>query len=727
MTPEQTRRAILACAVSTGSVALFTQAVLFRELSIILRSNDLIVGIVLALWLFSAGIGSILSPFGTRWFRSYFAQTSAAFVSLIILQFAANLLNPGFGQIWPFLKTILLILLSVAPTAMTTGAAFAAFSASFRRYGDPARVYIHEGLGSLIGGVLSLILAALLPPQVSISIITGASFGGIFVFTARTRRGLISALAFIAAFLTIPAMNSIERTIENRLYSGYEVERFESVHGAIQVMSRFDETYLFQGGAYLGSTSDTVDSAPLIHALLATAPPKSNYLIIGGILQGNISAVMAHQPEKIAVIVNDQKLLEKGARSFPAFRKLADPQIEIIIGDPARELRKLKGNFDYILIFPGIPQSAGDGRLITERVFENLATHLSPEGKLFVGFPTAPNIITDDEAALLASVRMAIAPFGDVTAYFGENTALLAFPDSGEFGRKLQSLEPSQVEHLPIPYSVLTTIFEDFRQEDFRRRIETASEQKGYKIEANSWAKPFALFLGLRRWEKLAGGRLLSVFAAIPHVIWYLSFFFILTFSTSTARSGKFEKFRLFLLAFTAGAFGMGSSIWLMYYFQVVGGQLYLAIGLLSALFIVGTIGGASLVTSGKIRFRGWLIVYIAVGISLVATALSALPDFPIWLAIFIFGFYHFLIGSVVGALYPLLLYIADERGIFRNKAPAVIYSADLVGSAIAAPLFGVLLIPVFGMEEAFLFIVIIYFAFFNASRFNKKENKSKG
>jgi len=146
-----------------------------------------------------------------------------------------------------------------------------------------------------------------------------------------------------------------------------------------------------------------------------------------------------------------------------------------------------------------------------------------------------------------------------------------------------------------------------------------------------------------------------------------------------------------------------------MYYFQVVGGQLYFAIGVLSGLFITGSIYGALLVSRGKIGFGIWRVLLLIFISAMAVLNYSAVIDFPIWLAIVIFGAYHLLIGGVVGMLYPLLLYTADEKGLLGTKAPAKIYSADLIGSALTAPLFGILIIPVFGMTRALVLIIAIY------------------
>ncbi|MGC9315729.1 MAG: hypothetical protein ACP5G4_08935, partial [bacterium] len=299
MSADDTRKGILTAAFSSGALALLTQALLFRELSIILRSNDLIIGIVLALWLLMTGLGSLSAPFGKKWFECYIAQTVSAAVSIVWLYILANVLSPGMGQIWPFYRCVILILASSAPIAITTGSLFASLSQAYRQFGDPANVYIREGAGSLAGGILSLFMAIILPPQVAISLTAGVSFAGLLIFTSKSKKALTCIVGLLLVFSTIPLLDSAHRKLTESLYGGYSVERYESTKGAIQILRRENETYLYQNGVYIGSASDTTDSAPLMHGILADSRPEGDYLLVGGILQGAVNSILAHNPKSV--------------------------------------------------------------------------------------------------------------------------------------------------------------------------------------------------------------------------------------------------------------------------------------------------------------------------------------------------------------------------------------------------------------------------------------------
>jgi len=700
MVHTDTRKAILATAFSVGGLGLVTQTSLFRELSIVLRSNDLIVGILLSIWLLFAGLGSVSSPLRARWFGAYIIQTFVAGLSVLWCHFLVNLFDPGLGHIWPFWRTVILIALSVGPIAYLTGAAFSAISRAFCRHGDPARIYITEGIGALLGGILSFALAPLIAPIIVQPILAGVSCSGIIIFLSGKRRAT-GVVGLALAFGLLPIFNTVDNILVKRIYSGYNMQRYESVHGAIQVSQRFDETYFFQGGVYLGASGDTSLTETVIHPVILARDNTRNVLLMGGVLQGSIRNLQRYEPDKITILIEDPKLLIVGSENFRSFRELAEPNIEVLTGEPIREIRNLDGDYDLVLLFPGIPQSSATGRMLSKQVFDELSTLLSDNGTIVVGFPMEPNLITADEAALLSSVKKAMSPIGQVTAYVADGMVTLVAPDNGDFGRSIRDLNTDSLFDSPLPSGMLKGIFEDYRQADLRHRIAKADAPQ------NSVRKPFALLLGLKRWETLAGGGLLRIFADISFGVWAGALMILSIFALSLAIYGKSIKAFIPAMSFLTGACGIGASIWLMYYFQIAAGQLYLAIGLLSSLFMLGSVLGARMASKGLIRLQVWRLYFLAL-IALILI-LDILEPFalPIWLTIIIFGSYNLFTGGIVGSLYPILLYKTDERSLFKSSGPGIIYGSDLLGSALSAPIFGLILIPVFGLTNAALFIIL--------------------
>ena len=161
---------------------------------------------------------------------------------------------------------------------------------------------------------------------------------------------------------------------------------------------------------------------------------------------------------------------------------------------------------------------------------------------------------------------------------------------------------------------------------------------------------------------------------------------------------------------FSVGALGLGMSIFGLYSFQLAVGQLYTAIGLLSSLFLAGTVVGARLSSKDRLNLDIWLrALWLLLPVSFLIILVPGWVP-PLWVAFIIYGIYHIYSGFVVGCLYPLLLKRARNIGIWKHRAPGVLYGFDLLGASVAAPLVGVVLIPSLGVlkTEALLALLII-------------------
>ncbi len=702
MTIENPKKILLAAAFSVGGIGLLTQTLLFRELSIVLRSNELIIGLLLSSWLLFAGIGSITGLFGPRWRGVYLWQTIGAALSIIWCHLLANFLTPGQGEIWPFWRTAIFIASAVAPTAFLTGAGFSALSRAFSRIGNPARIYIIEGLGALAGGLISLLFAPILPSRVILPLFAGLSFAGVLLFSISAKNRRVFALGCISLFVFLPLLNYLDSSLSASLRKGFDTVRHESAHGAIEVSTRFNETYLFQGGVYLGSSGDSILAEPIVLPLILHNPDPERILIMGGVLQGAVESALACDPKKITLLIEDPKALEIGPANFRAFRLLSDPRVEIITGDPGRSLRALEGEYDLAILFPGIPQSGATGRFLTATSFNSLSSLLSDNAITAVCFPVSPNVVTETEAALLSSVGGAMGALGEVNPYLVGGVAMLVAPDNGELGQKMRSGDFIDPHNRRLPKPVISELFEEFRQIALRDKIAR------YATQANSEKHPVALMLGLRRWERLASGKIIGKLSGIPKKIWFGAPGLLICIAAILVLLRKCRKLLLPSLSFFTGVFGMGIAVWLLYLFQLAAGQLYLAIGLLSSLFLLGTVLGARASSSGRVDFRGWRFSLLGLALLTIPLTLGFARAIPIWLAISVFGVYHLSAGWIVGAIYPLLLSRAKDIGIGLDRAPGVFYGLDLFGSAISAPVFGVLIIPSLGMIDAFILLGLL-------------------
>ena len=708
------KRELLSAAFMAGIAGILTQSLLFRELSIVLRPNDLIVGLLFFFWLLFVGLGSRMRPLRRRW--NIAVLMLFAFVSIIVIwsHGLALLLSPGMGEVWPFPETTFLIAFSVGPLALLIGASFSSLAEALSVHSKSPNIYIFEGMGALLGGIISIFVAPIIPARIVLPIFAAAASILFFSFAVDRKTKRTAAIFSIAIFALIPITIRIDTILTQRLNKGYDVERFESAHGAIEIARRGNEVALFQGGSYLGVAGDSTGSELFVHSLMTATPISPRVALCGGILQGAARSVLEYAPESLIVMVEDRKMLLVGAANFDAFRRLDAPNLRIITGDPRRKIRDLPENLDLIIFYAHIPSSGAGSRIFSESAFRDASGRLADGGKIAMGFPISPNMPNPEEAAFIGSVLGAAREvFGDAEVYIAEGTAVILAPDGGEFGERLLAGDFSTPLSPRITREMVRSLPDQFRLDEIHREIAAIN------APPNTDDRPIALLLGIELWERLAGGRLVSLLSSVSFTFWAFAFVLIAVLFYITGRFSRSKGTGAAFTVISVGTICMSIEIIALYGFQIAVGQLYAAIGLLSAMFIAGSVVGARCSYRGMIDMRRWRLIMLLV-VPLALTIIRV-PSFSpgIVLSIVIYGLFQCYIGFVAGSLYALVFGWTNSAEIWNEKAAGKIYAFDLLGASVAAPLVGVFLVPVHGLERT-LFLVFILIIFVSINRFKK-------
>lgn len=695
------KKPLIASAFALGFEAVVVQTLLFREISLVLRSNDLVVGIVIACWLLFSGLGGLLGLF-RRWHVVFAIFSLFGGCSSLLCHFLALQFSPATGEMWGFYRIIPFVVLTIAPSAFFAGSLFRALSREFSLFGKVERIYIFEGLGALAGGIVTLIIAGLFPPRMVLPIVVGFLAGAIFPLARNIRKGNIFAVVCFFSFALFPFFQIAEKKMYSMVRPGFELARFESAKGAIEVARREGEIYLFQGGGYYGSSGDSAVSDETVHPLLLFAKNPKKILISGGILQGAVSNALLYEPEKIVVLIGDANLLRIGKENFSLFGGLSDPRVETIVGDPIRSLKKVRERFDCVLIYSDIPQSSASGRFLSDMTFRRMREILSPDGFVAVIFPVSPNILTPEQSAVLSSVLGAMEmSFDSACAYLSGSSAILLAPDRGALGEMASSRALGEPPTERLSSGAISALFEHNRQSALRKSLAE------WEIQPNTSDKPIAFLAGLILWERLAGGGFARSLAGIPLLTWIIMLF---VFCSVIVLLDSFifrGKIRIPVSAGLVGAIGISLSILNMYGFQLSVGMLYAGIGTITSLFMGGAVLGALLSSKRIIAQKEiWILLFLM--LIPFTSAMSYLFGVPMssLFGIIVFGLFNSYCGFVVGYFYPLALSVLREKSYSEGRSAGLVYGADLIGSSLCAPLFGIILIPALGVRGGILAIV---------------------
>ncbi len=382
------------------------------------------------------------------------------------------------------------------------------------------------------------------------------------------------------------------------------------------------ERGLYLNGMYQGNLQDAyVDSVTA--ALVAGQHPRPSRLYaIAPAFYGPLTVLAGAEDVQVTVLRLDEQLDRALARAAehavdlevdPAIDRVADraldPTRDLVVrlrtGDPRNLLRHAHPRPDLIWVTGGGPTTAVGNRFYTVDFFELCARSLAPGGALVLSLAGAANVPSPEEARLRASIFASLTEvFRDVRALPGENQLLMAALPRGDVAGAATTLQRSPLTTRPDslgerrarnwpsgrfwPEAYFARLLPRERVEG----LEAALANEARTARLNTDRVPGVFFEQLRRWDRLAGGHLaplLTVWRAHP---WRGGLLLLLGMMALLAiiRRGAGQPAVTIL---STGLSGMGWSLLVLLLYQTQRGALYLKVGLVTGLFMLGLALGA--------------------------------------------------------------------------------------------------------------------------------------
>ena len=714
-----------------GLSGMAAQVLLLRELLIIFYGNELTLGIILSNWAILEAMGAYLagrlidnSKKRLRFFfllQAFFTVSLPACVYLTrtFKSFLGIPFGEGLGLAAIFLATLIILL----PVSFSHGALF---SCICRIYSERAkqkiysigRTYALETIGAIIGGVL---LTYFLIPRFN-------TFASVFIVliintsaTLLFLKALSSKLKYkLAAVLLLFALvilgtlapqiqrDSLERIWPRRLIVDYR----NSLYGNIAaVRNQGQYSFYYDGFPIITVPFPDMEFTEEFGNLpLLFSPYPQKVLIVGGGIGGLINQVLKHPVSDIDYLELDPTLIEI-VRKAPVElikRELDNPRVKVISQDAKYFLKNNPGKYDLILIGIGQPQNLTTNRYFSEEFFLLAKERLRPDGILALHLPGSLTYMSIELRDLNASI---INGLNRVYPYLriipGNYNIFLA---SG--GTNLQEINAKVIDQRitkrGIPRNILIPAYLEYRLnpewlELFERNMLSAS------AKINSDFRPIALFEALSIWNDEFSPGFNKYFVALKGV----------SLPVFAASIGLLTLLLFILCRFrprigvvysigTTGFFGMMANLLLLFSFQVNYGYLYHKIGLLISFFMAGAAVG-SIVLSRKIKtiktalkllvaVEGGIILFLLFLASVIKT-LDISWAFPILI---------FITGLFIGLEFPLAgsIYQRGESGVGRTAG--VLYFFDLFGGWFAGMLGGVVFMPILGIRQSCIIMVML-------------------
>ncbi len=676
------KRLIILSIVAVGISSISNQILIIREFLSQFQGNEITISAVIFFWLLIGGSGSLLSK--------YFKKESLLFLSILLFLSAIlplaqiiliRLLRNLFfipGSSVGLSSIIFYILCTTFFYCFIIGFILPYSQKALKEIGytlDTGRLYLIDNIGDITGGAItSFVLIYLLKP---FPIIAVTSFPIILIslyLLYLRRRWLIFCLFLFLSILFFYVSLSPSIEIKSLVpHYGNILRYVESPYGRI-VVTREDSQYtIWDLGKPFYFQKNIEEAEEKVHYTLCQLDHIRDVLLISGGIGRTIKEIEKYHPHHIDYVELDPIITKIGSE-LGLIPKKAD--LSIINQDGRYYLKNTKKRYSAIIVDLPDPDTFQINRFFTREFFLLAKRHLEKGGVISISMDYSPNYMS-----LIRKKKISIL----------YNTLRSCFKYIGLIpGKRLYFISGDRPIYMDIPEIL------------FKKHIKTlyaapyfygnaTPDRIGYIKEAvlqdkriNTDLKPCLVSVLFYEWFRkfqIKPSYFLFPFFAI--MILYLLFI-------------KREEYVLF----STGLSLMGIEMLTIFLFQIAYGYVYLKVGAIITMFLLGLFPGSMV----GIRFKGDAKKYVSILEILIlcmiaisclgANVLNKLPKL-------LFFIYPLVFSFLCGFQFPKLAEIIGEE----SSAASLLFAADLIGASLGTILIGIITIPFFGILDAVFLI----------------------
>ncbi|MGA2916244.1 MAG: 4Fe-4S binding protein [Sedimentisphaerales bacterium] len=727
-----------------GLFTIAAQTLLFREFITAFEGNDISVGLFFASWLFWIGLGAILAYHPSKITHRLLENIDLLFLiyipafvlELILIVQGRQIAGVGSYTLLSIRQMVFLSLLVNAPVSVITGIFFPLACRWIERDSlfPVSNVYILEAAGSFLGGIGTTILLSLGVHSITIFFLLAfiISFA-VFIIHIKARNLVFPSLICISILLCLAGgidkrLNHYIQTVKwtkllpaDALAGSFQTAQAEYLYGTYR-----NQWVVVSQGSTCEALPDKAGNGRIAAIALSQKPDAKKILVIGSGLGLCYEFLSLPQIEQIVWTHSDSQYAQKVDSFLPANFKINDKRLSISAGDIRSQLEKSKNLYDIVIINLPSATSSVLNRYFTLEFYGQLKKSMSPSGVLAVRITGGENIMGTEMIDLGASTKRTLEKvFSHLVLTPGDDTFFLASDSDNLTGEpdilQRRFAKIKNAETILAPAALLSIYLPD----------RAAAAIAGYNsadlpqdLLINTDSKPLANLYSLLLAAKQSGAPVtrivkllalagIGVFLVPVFVFVILRLFYIVRTkkqnSNSSPPGGEVSPkadFDSSFLVFSAGWLGIGTVIVLMYIYQTIFGSLYLYIGVISSLFMIGLSIGAALIRYIPGRsYRKLFIVIAAHAILLIAVTHLTV----VFWTHQNFALVFFLCGLCSGAYFPIAAGQLAESGIETGLAGGKLELADHIGASAGSLITGLVLMPVLGANGTiFIFIALI-------------------
>jgi predicted membrane-bound spermidine synthase/Na+-translocating ferredoxin:NAD+ oxidoreductase RnfG subunit len=739
---------------SYGLFAIAAQALLFREFITTFEGNDISVGIFFGSWFCWIALGAALINkaktiadkllYNIEFVLLVFLP--AFMLEWILIIQAREIAGIQSYTLWSVRDILLLSLLINAPVSMITGVFFPIACRWVRQDGELAvsRVYIIEAAGSFVGGLGVTVLLGLGMSSARIFFVLAlvlSSSALCVQLVQAPQEGKVRNLAWRAIALSIPACvliclgvradETVMRYIrvikwtkllpKQALVGSFQTPQAEYLYGRYQ-----DQWIAVREGSTCEVLPDHESAGRIAAISLCQKPDAKTVLVVGSGLGLCQEFLRLRQIETISWAHCDSEYLQKVDRFIPAEFRISDQRFHRLAADVRALLAEKRNYYDILII--NLPEATSSvlNRYYSLEFYRQIKESLKPDGVLAVRVAGGENIMGTELVNLGASTKLTLEQvFSKLALTPGEDTWFIA-SDSGNLTGEPGILR-DRFAAIPganrvfSPQALLSIYLPD--RADAALASYSATDLPDSML-INRDSRPLTHLYSLLLAAKQSGApvtrvvKRLVLAGPLAYLVPILVFVALrILYIIREAQSGQAgaSGFDSMFLIFSAGLIGIGAVIVLMYLYQTRFGSLYLHIGIISSLFMVGLTGGAAGISqllnrrsgsgSGPVMF----VVMVLIAHALILAAISFWPAEQQTHTFFAIAFV--VCGLAAGCYFPLAAKQLADAGVETGRIGSKLETADHIGAAAGGLLTGLALVPVLGANATLVVFIVLILA----------------
>lgn len=699
------KRLIIWSIIGTGISSLSIQLLTIREFLTLFHGNEITISLVLFSWLVLSGIGSLAAKF--------IRPSSLPVYSLLILVIALWPLpqmlfiryfrealfihgtSPGFYPIFFYITattTLYCFLIGfILPHSLK-------LMKSNHHDFTSGKLYITDNIGDITGGILfSFILVYWLKPFQIIAVTSVLLILTALLLLIYSRRYFLVcvSLALASGFFFFTLNGDFEKSTLREQY-GNIARYLESPFGRIIITREGPQHTFWESGLPIYSDANVINSEEKIHYPMSQLEEVENVLLISGGLGETLDEVLKYHPQHIDYVELDPYVTGSALELGLLQRR---ENLRVINSDARRFIKRSTILYDAVIIDLPEPDTFQLNRFFTSEFFSLVKRALKQKGILSFGMDYSPNFISDVRKEKLSTLySTAYTCFQNVRVIPGEEAYFLCRDGA------ITTDIPARLRKKSVPTQYIEGFYYGNVTPDRIKQIQESIDREEF---VNTDFNPRVMHIFFKEWFARHGTspKGFIFFFLILNII-YLIFM-------------KKEEYILF----STGVAAMGVEMLLVFTFQVIYGYIYLKIGAIVTVFLIGLLPGAAAGHLFRNRdiIRGLFLSEIII--------LGLLFLFFIWLRFMrgephqiLFLAYCFLFSFFCGFQFPVITSIIGE-----NTSPAAgCLAADLAGAAVGTIMVGALLIPFLGVRTAIIFLILIKISSSMITWYSRKKDDSR-